>query len=432
MSKLAILGGTAVRISPIPWVNTMGQEETDAVISVMQSGNLSAFYGRAGSQFLGGPRVLEIEAAFSAKFNAKHAVSVNSATTALHTAIAACEIGPGDEVIVTPFTMAATATAIVMNNAVPVFADICPETYCLNPDEIEKWITPRTKGIIVTNLFGLPANLPKIVEIARKHRLRLIEDNAQSPGATVGGKSTGTFADIGVFSLNYHKVIHSGEGGILLTDHDDLAWRCQLIRNHGEMVVEDMQDYETVVLGSNYRMTELHAAIGVEQLKKLDGFLTVRRKLASYISERLSQFSGLKGVVIPRGYEHSFYVYPIQFDQVHWGIHRDTFAKAMREEGFPLGTGYQKPLYLLPMYQHKKVYNQTTFPFTLIADPIQAYEKGICPIVEKLYEETLLVADICRAPFTESDIDDFFSAIEKIWKERDQLSTYEKNYIYST
>lgn len=432
MSKLAILGGSAVRETSIPWVNTMGQEETDAVLAVMNSGSLSAFYGRAGERFLGGERVLEIEAAFCERFQSKHAISVNSATTAIHTAIAACGIGPGDEVIVTPFTMAATATAIVMNNAVPVFVDICPETYCLDPNEIEKWITPRTKGIIVTNLFGLPADLPKIVEIARKHGLVVIEDNAQSPGATINGISTGTFGDIGVFSLNYHKVIHSGEGGIIITDREDLAWRCQLIRNHGEVVVDDLNDMETVVLGTNYRMTELHAAIGIEQLKKLDRFLENRRKLAVLISMHLTKYEGLQGVTIPKGFEHSYYVYPIQYDRNIWGIDRGTFANAMKSEGFPIGVGYQKPLYLLPMYQHKKVYNQTTYPFSLITNPIQNYEKGICPVVEKMYEDTLLYADICRAPFNEHDINDFFSAIEKIWVEREQLSHYEKSHIFST
>ena len=193
MSKLALLGGTPVRRTAIPWTNTMGEEEKTAVMKVMESGNLSAFLARAGDQFLGGPRVKEIEALFAGKFSAKHGISVNSATTALHTAIAACEIGPGDEVLVTPYTMSATASAILMNNAVPVFVDICSETYNLNPNEIEKWLTPRTKAIIVTNLFGLPGNLPEIIKIAKQHGLYVIEDIAQAPGATIGGKQAGTF-----------------------------------------------------------------------------------------------------------------------------------------------------------------------------------------------------------------------------------------------
>lgn len=432
MSKLALLGGLPVHEHPIPWVNTMGEEETAAVLAVMESGCLSAYYGREGDNFLGGPKVREIEHAFAEKVHTNFAISVNSATTALHTAIAACEIGPGDEVLVTPYTMTATASAILMNNAVPIFVDICPDTYNLNPSEIEKWITARTKGIVVTNLFGLPANLPEILSIARRHGLYVIEDNAQAPGAAIQGKQTGTFGDLGIYSLNYHKVIHSGEGGIIITDNEQLAHRCQLVRNHGEMVLDDINDHDTVVLGSNYRMTELHAAIGIEQLKKLDHFLASRRLLAKLLTEGLTCFEGLKGVTVPDGYEHSYYVYPIQFDAHTWGITRTTFAAAMKAEGFPLGVGYQKPIYLLPMYQHKKVYNQTNYPFSLIAEPVQSYEKGICPIAEEMYDEKLLIADVCRTPYTRQDIHEFLTAIEKIWHERDRLYEYEKDCFSRT
>ncbi|SMC39960.1 DegT/DnrJ/EryC1/StrS family aminotransferase [Sporomusa malonica] len=427
MSKLALLGGAPVRQTAIPWTNTMGEEEKAAVIKVMESGTLSAFLGRAGEGFLGGPKVKEIEYEFAEKFGVRHGISVNSATTALHTAIAACEIGPGDEVLVTPYTMAATATAILMNNAVPVFVDVCSETYNLNPNELEKWLTPRSKAIIVTNLFGLPANLPEIMRFAKKHGLYVIEDNAQSPGATINGRQAGTFGDLGIFSLNYHKVIHSGEGGIILTDNEKLAYRCQLIRNHGELIVDELNDSDTVVLGSNYRMTELHAVIGIEQLKKLDGFLKMRRKLADRLTSGLNKYGGLKGVTVPAGYEHSYYVYPIQFDKAVWGIKRATFAAAMKAEGFPLGEGYVKPLYLLKIFQHKKVYNQTQYPFSLIDNPVQDYHKGTCPVVENLHEERLLSADVCRVPYHEQDIDDFLAAVEKVWQSRQELHEYEKN-----
>lgn len=429
MSNLALLGGAPIRNAAIPWTNTMGEEEKAAVAKVMESGALSAFLGRAGDAFLGGPKVREIEQNFADKFGAKHGISVNSATTALHTAVAACEIGPGDEVLVTPYTMAATVTAILMNNAVPVFVDICSETYNLNPAEIEKWITPRTKAILVTNLFGLPGNLPEILRIARKHDLYVIEDNAQAPGAAIDGKQAGTFGDLGIFSLNYHKVIHSGEGGIILTDNPKLAYRCQLIRNHGEVAVDDLNDDETVVLGSNYRMTELHAVIGIEQLKKLDGFLSMRRALADRLTAALKSFSGLQGVVVPAGYEHSYYVYPIQFDKAVWGIKRSTFAAAMKAEGFPLGEGYVKPIYLMKLFQHKKIYNQTQYPFSLIDKPIQNYQRGICPVVENMYEERLLIADVCRVPYRELDINDFMTAVGKVWKSRQALYEYEKNSI---
>ena len=339
MSKCAILGGAPVRPAPIPWTSTMDSEELNAVVEVMKSGVLSAFLANSGEKFLGGPRVKELEEQFCQRFHSRHAISVNSATTALHAAVAACNIGPGDEVLVSPYTMVASASAILMNGAVPIFVDIDPDTYTMDPSQIERWITPHTKAILTVNIFGLPSNLPQIMEIARKHHLYVIEDNAQSPGATVHGKEAGTIADIGVFSLNYHKVIHSGEGGVLLTDNDELARRCQLLRNHGEVALDEENDDTTIALGSNVRMSELHAAVGIEQLKKLDGFLKLRRRLAEVISEKIDQREGLVGVTVPDGFTHSYYVYPIKFKKEVWGISRAAFAKAMAAEGFPLGVG---------------------------------------------------------------------------------------------
>ncbi len=421
MSKLAILGGTPVRKTAIPWVSTMGKEEERAVHEVMQSGILSEFLADDDDKFLGGPVVRNLEDAFCKRFKAKYAITVNSATTALQAAVAACGIGPEDEVLVSPYTMTASASAILMNGAVPVFVDIDPDTYTMDPNQIEKWITPHTKGILTVNIFGLPSNLPRIMEIAKKHHLYVIEDNAQAPGATVDGREAGTIGDIGVFSLNYHKVIHSGEGGVLLTNDPELAYKCQLVRNHGEVILDQRDDFERVILGSNYRMTELHAAIGIEQLKKLDGFLVQRYALADRLTAGLEKLQGLKGVTVPQGYTHSYYVYPIQFDSSVWGISRDTFAKAMEAEGFPLGCGYVKPIYLMNIYRHKHVYNQTQYPFAFIEHPTQDYRRGICPVVEKMHDEVLLTADVCRVPFSIENIDEFLTAVKKVWDEREKL-----------
>ena len=425
MSESAILGGTPVRENEITWTSTMGKEEKNEVVDVMNSGCLSAFLANSGEKFNGGPKVREIEEAFCKRFNSKYAISVNSATTALHAAVAACNIGPGDEVLVSPYTMVATASAILMNCAVPVFVDIDPDTYTMNPDEIEKWITPHTKAIITVNIFGLPSNLPKIMEIARKHNLFVIEDNSQAPGATVDGVEAGTIGDIGIFSLNYHKIIHSGEGGVLLTNNSELAKRCQLVRNHGEVALDEQNDMDTVALGSNIRMSEIHAAIGIEQLKKLDGFLASRRALAEKITKGFDERKGLSGVYVPDKYTHSYYIYPFKFDKDVWGISRELFAKAMALEGFPLGVGYVKPIYLMNIYKHKKVFNNTTYPFSFIKESTQDYTKGLCPVVERMHFEELLTADICRIPFTDKDIEDFFKAIDKIWKEKEVIKSIE-------
>ncbi len=423
MSKCAILGGDPIREHEIPWGNTMGDEELNAVTKVMKSGSLSAFLADAGEKFLGGPKVRELEQDFCNRFHGKYAISVNSATTALHTAVAACEIGPGDEVLVMPYTMVASASAVLMNGAVPVFVDLDPKTFTMDPDQIEKWISPHTKGIMTVNIFGLPSNLPRIMEIAKKHNLYVIEDNAQSPGATIDGKEAGTIADIGVFSLNYHKVIHSGEGGVLMTDNAELARRCQLVRNHGELALDQLGDMDTIALGSNIRMSEIHAAIGIEQLKKLDDFLKMRRHLADLINRNFRERDGLTEAFVPEGYTHSYYIYPFTYDKDVWGISRHQFAKAMEAEGFPLSEGYTKPLHLMNIYKHKHVFNQTTYPFAFIESPTQEYKEGLLPVVEKLYKETLLAADICRIPYTEDDIKDFFNAVDKIWEERSAIAS---------
>lgn len=421
MYESAILGGKPVRESSIPWTSTMGEEEIAAVVEVMKSGCLSAFLANSGEKFLGGQKVKELEAAFCKRFGSKHAISVNSATTALQVAVAACGIGPGDEVLVSPYTMVATASAILMNSAVPIFVDVDPDTYTMNPDEIEKWITPNTKAIITVNIFGLPSNLPRIMEIAKKYNLFVIEDNAQAPGATINGREAGTIADLGVFSLNYHKVIHSGEGGVILTDNDILARKCQLVRNHGEIALDEENDMDTVIIGSNYRMSELHAAVGIEQLKKLDLFLESRRNLAAMVTDKINERKGLIPVTIPEGFTHSYYMYPLKFDADEWGISRELFAKAMSDEGFPLGVGYVKPIYLINLYKHKRVFNETTYPFAFIEKPTQDYKMGLCPVVERMHFNELLTADICRIPFTEKDIEDFFRAVDKIWTERRKI-----------
>jgi len=201
----------------------------------------------------------------------KHTVSMNSATSGLFAAMGAVGIGPGDEVIVPPYTMSATAMAPLIYGGIPVFADIEEKTFGLDPAAVRKAVTPRTKAIIAVNLFGHPARLDELLEIAKERHLFLVEDNAQGPLAEDQGRYAGTLGHIGVFSLNYHKHIHTGEGGMCVTQDDDLALRLQLIRNHGENAVGPLETSDlTNLIGFNFRMTEIQAAIGIEQLKSID------------------------------------------------------------------------------------------------------------------------------------------------------------------
>ena len=268
--KLALLGGAPTIGAPFSRYNSIGEEEVAAVTNVLRSGVLSRYLGCWEPDFFGGDQVRAFESAWSAYFRTKHAVAVNSNTSGLICAVGALGIEPGDEVIVSSWTMCASATAILVWNAIPVFADIETDTFNLDPDAIERAITPLTKAIMVTDIFGHAADLDGIMDVARRHKLKVIEDCAQAPGAVYKNRFVGTVADIGVFSLNYHKHIHTGEGGVCVTDDPVLAERLQLIRNHAEAVVGDKGVTDIVnMIGFNFRMGEIEAAIGIEQLKKL-------------------------------------------------------------------------------------------------------------------------------------------------------------------
>ena len=272
MSELALFGGKPILNQTFPAYYTVNTEEKTAVDSIFANKELlSDFLGRAGSKFLGGRHVKVLEKAFTEYFGTKHAVSFNSATTGLQAAVTALGIGPGDQVIVPPYTMSATASAVLLNNAVPVFADV-DETFCLDPESVEKNINAQTKAIFVVDLMGGTPKFDRILEIAKKYNLKIIEDCAQAMGASYKGKLAGTIGDIGVFSFNIHKVVQCGEGGVLITNNDNYALRAQLVRNHGEAVVNDMivegGEFEAIV-GSNYRMSELHAVVALEQFKSL-------------------------------------------------------------------------------------------------------------------------------------------------------------------
>lgn len=405
----------------LPAVHNVGAGELAAVKRVITKGPLSGFLGTWSKGFFGGTEVLALEKEFAKHYKVKHAVSFNSATSGLHAAIVALGIGPGDEVIVPPYSMAASATAVLMNGAVPIFADIDPDTYTLEPKDVEKKITKRTKALMVVNLFGQAADYGKLLPLAKKHNIKIIEDNAQSPGALWRGKFVGTVGDIGVFSLNIHKTVQTGEGGILVTNNDSYAFRAQLCRNHGESVVDGMPDYtDGPILGSNYRMAEIIAAMARVQIKRL-GFLTKKRvALAKHLTKKLEKIPGIKVPKTSKDNTHVYYRYAMKIDEKKLGITRNQLVDAMRAEGFPMGKGYVKPIYLIPLFQQRKAFNHSHFPFDYNGmNP--RYSKGICPVAEKYYESELTLTDICQHPYTKEHVDLFVTALNKVLAHKDEL-----------
>ena len=391
---------------------------------MLKSGLLSGFLGRWHKDFYGGPKVLEFERLAAGYFGVKHAVTVNSWSSGLIAAVGAIGIEPGDEVIVTPWTMSATATAILQWNAIPVFADIDPDTYNLDPRSIEENVTPYTKAIIVVDIFGQSADMDEIMALADRHGLKVISDAAQAPGALYKGRYAGTCAHVGGYSLNYHKHIHTGEGGILVTDDDKIADRLRLIRNHAEVVIADRGDKDPInMVGFNFRLGEIECAIGIEQLKKLKGFVEGRQAVAEALTTGLQGLEGLKVPVVGADRTHVYYVYPMQIDAVALGVSRNKICEALNGEGVPVSNRYEN-IHLLPMYQERSAYGSQGFPWSSdICKRDVSYKKGICPVAEGLNDSAYLGLGICKYDLQRKDIELIISAFEKVWSSLDVLQS---------
>ena len=430
MEKLAINGGQPVRKKPFPAYKVIGKEEKKAVARVLNTGLLSHYLGCWDKLFYGGPQVRALEKEWAKYFKVKHALAVNSCTSGLYCAIGASGVGPGDEVIVSPYTMSASATSILIFNAVPVFADIEENYFCLDPKSVEKKITKRTKAIVVVDLLGQPYDVEKINALAKKHQLLVIEDCAQAPGAKYKNKYAGTLGDVGVFSLNYHKHIHTGEGGIVTTNNDKLAEKVSLIRNHAEAVVGDKKVKNLVnMIGFNFRMTEIEAAIGRCQLRKLKKLLKKRLANANYLNQKLGAIPGITAPALRKNCTHVYYGHCFKYDEKIIGVSRQKFLKAVKaelaptkmreEEGILIGEGYGEPLYLQPLYQKQIAYGKDGCPFKCPFYKGKVnYQKGICPVTERMYEKEVFTHDFMHSFIQKKDLDDVVKAFEKVYRLR--------------
>lgn len=422
-SQLAIHGGRKTIEAPFTRYNPIGAEEVEAAKAVVESGVLSQFIGRWGDDFYGGPKVREFERACADFFGVRRAVTVNSWTSGLIAAIGAIGIEPGDEVIVSPWTMCASATSILHWNAIPVFADIEPETFCLDPKSVEANITPHTRAIMAPDICGHPADTDALNAIAKKHGLKVISDTAQSPGARYKGQFAGTLADIGGYSLNYHKHIHTGEGGILVTNDDELAERLCLIRNHAEAVVEDKGVTNlTNMIGHNFRLGEIESAIGIEQLKKLNRYVATRQRAAARLTAGIGSLPGLRPPVVKPDCTHVYYVYPMILDVGLLGVPRDRIFEALKAEGVDgLGKAFAN-VHLLPVFQQKIAYGSKGFPWTSsICHRDVDYRKGICPVAEWLHDESYIGFQMCMHEMSDAEVDLMIAAFHKVWDQLDDL-----------
>lgn len=418
-SLLAINGGKPFISRTFRPYQSFGTEEARAVNLVLESKVLSEFLGSAGSFFLGGKNVKNFENHAAEIFQSDYCVSFNSWTSGLVAAVGSIpNLEPGDEIITSPWTMSATAMAILHNNAIPVFADIELGSYCLDPVEVEKLIGPRTKAILTVDIFGQTSNYAELRRLCDQYSLLLIADSAQAPGAKFRNIPVSAWADIGGYSLNYHKHIHSGEGGFALTNSEFLADRMRLIRNHAESVLasRDKPDLSNMV-GHNFRLGEIESAIANEQLYKLDRLVRGRIRAGNSLIEKLSSFPYLELPNVSENYENVFYFLPIRYLPTK-EVSREQLFETLKSEGIPALQSQYTNIHRLPIFTDLTAFGNSGFPWSVRnGDFTHTYGRGKCPIAEKLYDSEFFGIYMCGFEFLQEDIEDIFGAFKKVWQE---------------
>jgi perosamine synthetase len=406
-SKLAIQGGEKVRKHPLPTWPAYGEEELEVANRVLRSGHLARQSGSWVQRF---------EKEYAEKFGVKHAIAVSSGTAAIHVALAAIGIGPGDDVIHTAHCFIGTATPTLHAGGVPIFADIDERTFNISPASIEEKITPYTKAIVPVHLNGLPADMDKILSIAREHNLFVVEDAAQAHGAEFGGRPVGTIGVFGCFSFWEDKLITTaGEGGMVITNDDDFAVLARKIHHHGEVrndgdYYQGERLYYHDTLGFNYRMTEIQGAIGCIQLKRLDEYVKQRRQNAHRLTELLSGVPGIIPPYEPENCKHVFYKYIIRLDRKATQAGSKEIAEALSAEGIPASRRYPTPLHQQPLFTEKHGQGKTSAPFCWYKGELQ-YGSGL-PRAESLPN------DLVRLPLipnlSEEDLADIAHGVSKV------------------
>jgi len=409
MEQLAKDGGTPVRQAPFPGCGdisgrTVGEEEIANLTAVIKSGKLFRH---------GGVFVERLEADFAAMLGVKHAVACTSGTAALHLAIAAVNPDPGDEIITAPITDMGTIAPIIMQNAIPVFADLEPDTFTLDPASIEANITPRTRAIIPVHLFGQPADMDAIIALAHKHGIKVIEDCCQAYLAEYKGKLVGTIGDIAAFSLQQSKHVTTGDGGITVTNDDELGQHARLFMDKGWARGGEVRDY--LYLGINYRMNELTGAVASAQMGKLPEVVANRRRTARMLTKMLLEQA--PGVIPPRereGCQHSYWQYPFMIDEQVLGASPREFADAVAAEGIPVGVGYiGRPSYMWAPIREGITYGSSHCPFDCPrASRRMVYREQDCPNTLEILRKITII--YWSEAFSDQDVADIAAGIGKV------------------
>ena len=389
-SSLALHGGTPVRATLLPYCrHLIDEEDIAAVTAVLRSDWLTT-----------GPYVAKLESAFASHAGTKEAVTVSSGTAALHAAMHALGIGPGDEVIVPTLTFAATANCVVYQGGTPVFVDVDPDTLLINPVDVEAKLSSGTKAIIAVDYAGQPCDYDALASIASRHKLALVADACHSLGAAYKGRQAGSLADLNIFSLHPAKHVTTGEGGVVTTNDPALAERMRIFRNHGisadhcQRHLQNTWFYEMTELGFNYRLTDFQCALGLSQLTKQRSWLERRRTIASRYDEAFSQTPTIRPLDKRPEIEHAYHLYVIRLQQAALKSDRTTIYRALRAEGIGVNVHY------IPVHLH---------PYYLVQ---LGTGSGTCPVAEELYRE--IVSLPLFPAMSDADVDDVIMATDKV------------------
>jgi len=407
MEKLAILGGSPTKTSPFPEWPQYDDSERQALMDVLDS---NIWWRTPGSYAKG------FEEEFAAYHHAKYGIACTNGTAALEIVIAALGIGLGDEVIVPDSTFYATASAVLMNGAMPVMVDVEPKTYCIDPVKVEEAITKRTKAIIIVHLAGHPADMNILCDIAKRHQLVVIEDCAHAHGSEWEGKKVGTLGIAGTFSFQQSKLMTAGEGGIIITNNEELEIKMRSVHDGGRMPGEWF--YSHFIPGSNYRLTEWQGAILSQQLKRLKIQAPIRKKNAGYLNQKLAEIEGITPQFLdPRATQHGQYCYIFTYNPLAFSnLSTNDFILALNAEGIPSQASYP-PVHALAIFKNEE-YRKRLSP-DQAAEP-HNFLKADFPISELVYQNTVWLVHRTLLG-DEKDTSEIVEAVKKIQRNANQL-----------
>jgi len=425
MNRLALFGGTPVRSKPFPTWPVFDQAEEKALLQVLHSGKWWRYANPAtGEHAEGGwSKVAEFEQAFARFQGAKFGIACANGTAALEISLKSLGIGPGDEVIVPPYTFVATATAVLMVNAVPIFADIDYGTFTLDPSSVQRAVTTKTRAIIPVHFAGQAADMDALQGIASRHHLSVIEDAAHGHGGAWKGRGLGSIGNAGTFSFQASKNMTSGEGGLVITSDPHCAELCESYASLGRKALGPW--YEHHRLGWNYRMTEFQGALLLQQLTRLETQNAKRRQNAAYLTEQISQLPGIRTLRQPAYVtRHTHHLYMFCLDEREFGIPREVFLTALEKEGIPCSAGYAHPLYKNPMFLKRDFCaHDAAASCGRHEGPVDYFSfAALCPNAERACKEAVWLEHRLLLGEQE-DMNDIVRAISKILEYAKELKT---------